>query len=296
MVHTYSMATTVGRRTGWVLWDCRLQTYALVLRLFDPGSGGSSAGADRFPPPFWRQGTRRLEHPTVESLVNTVAARGVGPDRALRASVFDLAGVVEEAEGVTEVAGQIDGDGRPRLALIGPDGSVVELWPERADPGFGFGWGPGRPGAFDTARTVVRACLGALAPDEADAAATALVAEVLVSAEARFSLSCPAVAAWHVADEPLASTLGPPGWRSLQRHLGRARAPRTPATPASAAAAAAGAGRARLPNDAQLVEPPVEVATDEVPAVDGSRRRGDQGPVRQFVTEPVEAQHRFEDR
>lgn len=253
--HTFSVSLSVGGSDGWALWDRRLQTYAVVLRLFDPGP---HAPLPRHPgggqvPPVSRIGTRPFEFPTPDALVHALGARGLAVGSPARDAIDTLACSVEAAVGSPRLVGVIDRVGTHRLFCVSTDGDAVELLPQFAHPDHRFVWGRRGSGALSTAATVVRWALGAVAPTELDTAALALMVEFLGEVEDGFELEPSALCAWYLADEPLSATSGPTDRRTLRRLLGPG-APRTPSV-SSAAATPAGSGRSGLDRHLEVVEP-----------------------------------------
>lgn len=235
---TYSVSASFGGLDGWVLWDPRLQSYGALLRLFHGGLD--------YPPPFSRHGTRSLEHPTPEAVLNDLAARGLPLAPGSRAAIDELACRVEADEGLIEVVGLTDAVGQRRLYCLAPAGQALELLPQFRHHEHGFQWGNRSPACYQTARTIMGYALGPVPPDELDVAAMGLVMEFLTGAERDFSLSVPGLCAWFLADAPLTATLCPDDRRSLHRRLGLGTVARSPSGESSAAATPAGAGRLGL--------------------------------------------------
>lgn len=236
--HSYSVSVVVGGQEGWILWDRRLQSYAVIIRLF-----GEEFGAGRdYPPRFVRHGTRLLEYPTPEALGHDLVARGLSFAPGSRAAIDELACSVEAREGSVRLAGLTSDDGSRRIFCLPPAAPPVELQPSFAHPGRGFSWGDRSAASYDTAVALVRCALGPMPPDEVDGAALGLVVEVLGEAGPDFLLSAPGLCGWFLADEPLVATIRPADRRSLHRRLGLGAAARSLVEESSAAATPAGAG------------------------------------------------------
>ncbi|MEM9134492.1 MAG: hypothetical protein AAF962_00950 [Actinomycetota bacterium] len=265
--HTFSVPLTLGGDEAWVLWDRRLQTYAVARRLFDPGlalgvpgggseafGGGAGRGVGGRPAPVHRLGTRPFEYPTAEALVHALVARGqrVGP--SARIAIDTLACSVEAAVGPPRVVGVVDRWVTRRLFCLSSDDQSIELLPQFAHPDHGFHWGDRGPATLSTAAAVVRFALGPLAPVEEDAAALALTVELLADVDDGFELEAPRLCAWYLADESLSAASGPTDRRSLRRLLGSGAVPRTPSA-SSAAATPSGSGRTGLDRHLEVVEP-----------------------------------------
>lgn len=240
MTHNYSVAIEAGGFSGWALWDRRLQTYALVLRLFE----GRAPGDGVFPPPFARHGNRLLEFPTVEALANQAAARTspFAPASVLR--LADLADRVERVVGGPEFVGLTDACGRRRLFLRAADGRSIELQPPMAHPAYAFRWGDRSSATYDTAVAIGRLALAPMTADELDAFALGLVTEFLTDVDDEFSLSAPALCAWFLADASLSSGLTPADRRSLiEEAPARDRGGRSRSSAPAAPARRSGLGR-----------------------------------------------------
>lgn len=197
-------ATTVtsiraGRLDGKIFWDSCLQSYAVLLELFDH--------RDTYPPPAKRIGLRPAEFITPDALANHLHACGLTLDSASLGAVQDLGRLVSEIEGTAEIVGLVDGDGEHHLFVVTPSRLVLRAQPSMDHPAYRFHWGDNGPASVETARVICDRVFVRSPAQDIDTFALALTVEYLADVEGDFSFDANSLCDWYLTDSPLSSRL-----------------------------------------------------------------------------------------
>ncbi len=206
-----------GNLDGKLFWDRRLQSYVVLLQLFDH--------LGTYPPPVKRLGSRLAEFVTVDALANHLQGLGLALDSPSLDALQDLRHDVSSSDGGAEIVGLVDDEGGRHLFLLTPSRVRVRLQPTIDHPAYAFSWGDDGSTTIETARTICELVLVRSLAEDVDIFALTLTVDYLAGIEGDFSLNADGLCDWYLADLPLGTELGPIDLLALHRDLDSCRRP-----------------------------------------------------------------------
>lgn len=206
-----------GQLCGRASWSPDLQSFAVDLEVFDPGS--------TYPPPTIRIGTRCAEFVTVDALINHLVATGLPPDGESLGLLYRLGQLVVEVVGAAEVVGCTDSGGDRHLFVLTPDGTLLGVNPRLDHVDHRLQWGDSGPATIETARLVCDVAFVRRPGQDGEAFALALTHEFLATAGDDFSLGAVPLADWFLTDAALSTALAEVDIAEVRRRIGLERRP-----------------------------------------------------------------------
>jgi hypothetical protein len=221
MTATTSTSIRAGRLDGRVFWDSGLQSFAVLLELFDHQG--------TYPPPVKRIGLRPGEFITPDALANHLHGCGLTLDGASLGAMADLGRFVCEVEGSAEIVGLVDPEGHRHLFVATPSRLVLRAQPSIDHPAYRFQWGDNGPATVETARVICERVFVRSPAQDIDTFALALTVEYLADIEGDFSFDANALCDWYLTDSPLSSGLDLSELVAIRRRMELGQCPPLPA-------------------------------------------------------------------
>ena len=212
-----SVPVQAGQLRGRGFWSSELQSFAVDLDVFDPGSV--------YPPATVRIGTRCAEFVTVDALINHLVATGLAPDGESLALLYRLGQLVVDVVGAAELVGCTDDRRHRHLYVLTPNGTLLGVNPRLDHIDYRLHWGDAGSATIETARLLCDVAFVRRPGQDGEAFALALTHEFLAGAGDDFSVGAVALADWFLTDSVLSTALGEDEIAEIRRRVGSVRRP-----------------------------------------------------------------------